>query len=427
MDISKRLTWVSYLSYMLVGIVFISQGILILYVSKTYNMSLAHVGYLLFIPSLIQAFSTYCNGYFLEKANLKIQINMALLALCLGILFIISGFLPLFIIGLILVGFGDGMLISTPSYIIVILHPDKKFEKLNFINFFFSLGGIAGPLVLGQMLNLNIPWQIATSTILIIIVFLFLMNQKIKYSNFSPSSKTDNNQEEKIKWNFSVYLIAAALFFYVLSECVFSAWIVAYFKESCHFSIGKASMSLTIFWIFITFGRFSSDKIAKFMKLHHFIIFSSLVAFVAYLLVFIVKDTSFDLVMIAIMGVGYAGLYASILSYGIDQLPYTCPKLMSFIVLCGAAGGVFAIPLSSFFVNHFGLLSGLLVGLAILGLVILCIVGTTKDKRNKVKDSKSSKDFQVLYRYSRCYTNKVLNDISDYNNSRAIPPGCTMK
>lgn len=406
MNIINRLTWLSYLIFMFMGCEFISQGVLILFVSKTYDISLAHVGYLLFIPSLIQAIVTYFNGYFLEKSDLKHQIYIGLGAVSLSLAFIISSYYPLFLTGLFIMGFGNGILISVPNYLIVTLHNENKFQKLNIINFFFSVGGIVGPFLLGQLLEINCPWQIAVALAFIFLGLLLWLNKTIEYSKFSVGDTSEDDSGRKISWHLSIYLIAAALFFYVLSECIFSAWIVAYFKIVCNFSIAKATLGLTIYWLFITFGRFGADKIGKYMKIHQFILISTSLAFVSYLLIFVNRNTTFDLFMIALMGLGYAGLYASILSYGIDQLSYNCPKLMSFMVLAGTIGGVLALPFSSFFVNHFSILTALALGLFILFLVIVCIYFTLKDKNNPVRDVVGSKNLKNIFRISRFFIRK---------------------
>ncbi len=411
MNTVNRLTWLSYLIFMFLGCEFISQGVLILFVSKTYGISLAHVGYLLFIPSLIQAVVTYFNGYFLEKTDLKHQIHIGLGAISLSLICLISSYYPIFLIGLFVLGFGNGILISVPNYLIVTLHNENKFQKLNIINFFFSVGGIIGPFLLGQLLEISCPWQLAVAISFVFLGLLFWLNKAIEYSKFASDEPEEEDAEKKITWHLSIYLIAAALFFYVLSECIFSAWIVSYFKIVYNFSIAKATLGLTIYWMFITFGRFGADKIGKYMRIYQFILLSSSLAFLAYLMIFLNKNTTFDLIMIALMGLGYAGLYASILSYGIDQLPYNCPKLMSFMVLAGTIGGVLALPFSSFFVNRFSILTALALGLGILFMVIVCIYFTIKDKNNPVKDEKGSKNLKNVVRISRFFIRKFWHKI----------------
>lgn len=404
MNTVNRLTWLSYLIFMFLGCMFISQGILILYISKTYQLSLAQVGYLLFILAAVQAVVTYFNGYLLEKTNLKTQIFIGLFSIFCGIAMMISGCFVFLLISLISLGIGNGILISVPNYLILTIHGKNKLQKLNILNFFFSVGGILGPLILGQLLEINCPWQLAVSIAFVFIALLFLFNKSISFSRLKTEDSSIKQKENgEIKWHYSIYLIAMALFFYVLSECIFSAWIVSYFKLVCNFSISQASLGLTIYWLFITFGRFASDKIGKYINMHQFILYSSSLAFIAYLLIFLFRNTAFDFIMIAIMGIGYAGLYASILSYGIDQMPYNCPKLMSFLVLAGTIGAILAMPLSSFFVKHFSILTALFVGLLILGLVIISIYYTLRDKNNPIKDKLSERNLYYLARLMRFY------------------------
>jgi MFS transporter, FHS family, glucose/mannose:H+ symporter len=406
MNITNRLTWLSYLIFLLLGCAFISQGVLIICFSKTYSIDIAHVGYLFFITAAVQALTTYGNGYLLEKVNIKHEIFIGISAVLLSFACIISGWLPLFIIGLFPMGFGYGILISIPNYIILQLHPETKFQKLNFLNFFFSLGGILGPLLLGQFLDWRYPWQLAVSACFIFFLLIAFIAGKIPFSRLGTEDNdetTNETQPEKKRWHYSIYLIAAAMLFYVLSECVFSTWIVSYLKINCKFSIAEASMGLTVYWLFITFGRFAADKIAHYMKVYQFIIGSSIIAFTGYLFLFFTNNTVFTFILIAIMGAGYAALYASLLSYGMDQLPYNSPKLMSILVLAGTAGTILALPLSSFFVNHFGLLIALLIGLVFIALVIISIYLTLKDKDNRATEHTKRRHWGAISRRTKVF------------------------
>ena len=385
MNITKRLTWLSYLIFLLLGGIFISQGVLILSISKTYSIGIAHVGYLFFITATVQFIATYGNAYLLERISIKNEILMGLTAVLLSFVCIFSGYFTLFIIALFFMGLGYGILISIANYVIIELHPKNKFQKLNFLNFFFSLGGILGPLLVGQILSWKYPWQLAVLICFSLFVLIGLFTYKISFSNLDLKNLDKTINKPQIgggSWHYSIYLIASAMLFYVLSECVFSTWLVSYLKIDRNFTISQASIALTFFWLFITFGRFGASKIAQFMKVHQFIICSSATAFIGYLFLFFTSNSISTFILIAVMGIGYAALYASLLSYGTDQLPYNCPKLMSIMVLAGSAGAILALPLSSFFVNRFGLLIALMVGLVFIALVIVSIYLTLIDKNN---------------------------------------------
>ena len=172
MNITNRLTWLSYLIFLLMGSIFVSQGVLIISIARTYNIDISTVGYLIFIPAAIQAVVTYYNGYILDKVNIKTEMYIGLAMVLIGFVLLITGSMTLFIIGLIPTGIGYGILVTVPNYIILQLHPKNKFQKLNFLNFFFSLGGIAGPLIIGQLLQVNIPWQLTLVLCYIFIIFI---------------------------------------------------------------------------------------------------------------------------------------------------------------------------------------------------------------------------------------------------------------
>ena len=401
MDTNKRLTYLSYFIFIFLGCAFISQGILIIYMSTTYGISLAHVGYLFFIAAAMQAVATYFNGYFLDKFNLKTEVIVSLLAMIISFFMIISGSFTLLIIGLIPYGLSCGLLISIPSYLIISMYPESKFTKLNILNFFFSLGGIAGPLILGQLLGLHLPWQLIVVLSCILIVLIALFAYKIPFSYIQSNINEENIPHEKSKWHLSIYLIALAILFYVLSEVTFSTWIVSYLKIKYNFSISTASLGLTLYWLCITFGRFAADKIGKYMKIYQFILGSTTIAFIAYFMVFFFKSPTVLFIMIALMGMGYAGLYASILSYGLDQLKFNDPKLMSFLVLAGTIGNILALPLSSFFVNKFSILTALFFGFLILGLVIAFIYATLKDKNNPAIENRKHRIWGAISRRSK--------------------------
>ena len=409
----NRLTWLAYFIFIMLGMFFISQGVLIINVAKTYGVSLPFLGYLLFIPALMQAASTYINGYLLDRVNLKYEILIGLICVVFSVVCIASGYLPLLITGLFPLGVGYGLLSSIPNYMIITLHPKDKFKKLNYLNFFFSIGGISGPFIIGQLLEVNIDWRIVILLSLVLFAFMFFYVAKIPFNKIVNSENGDNGNQEKVKekdvenssirmkWNISVYLIAGAMLAYVLSEVIFSSWIVAYLKLSYGYSIVKASLGLTVFWIFITFGRFVADKIGSYMKIYQFVLASSFLAFIAYLLLFFTTNITFIFIIVALMGLGYASLYASIFSYGMDQMDKSCPRVMSFFIICGSIGNILAMPISSFFVNKFSIFIALCFGLGILGLVVLFIFLSLYDKNNNALENKKRRRWGAITRRTR--------------------------
>ena len=380
MQSNKKLSVLSYCAFFYLGILYTNWGIYLLYMHSTYHITITTLGYLFVIPSLFQGFTTYLNGHFLNRVNLKTQLSYSLLltVISLGIM-ASSHTILLLIIAMILIGIAFGIMEGLINYIIVTIFPTQKFSKLNVLNFFYSFGAIVGPAYAGILLNISWPWQWVMFITLLFGIFLLFFNSKISYGTFG--NPHENPSDTKIIWHFSIYLIAASMVLYVLSGSIFSFWIVAYLQKTYGFSIGLASFSLTLFWIFIAAGRALSGIFKK-LKIYNFIMVFALIAFFANIGVLFIHSATALFILIPIMGIGNSCLYASTLAYGTEQLKYNCPKLLSVLVVASNIGLILAFPLSTFFVHNFGMFISLLIGALLMVVLVVVILLTLLDKNN---------------------------------------------
>jgi MFS family permease len=95
-------------------------------------------------------------------------------------------------------------------------------------------------------------------------------------------------------------------------------------------------------------------------------------AFVSYIGFLLSVNPVSCAVFIAMMGLGCSGLYASILSYGSQQAAPS-PRLTTFLVSIGCAGGVLSYLLSSLMNQLFGLTVAMAFGAVLLGVVFMLI------------------------------------------------------
>lgn len=86
---------------------------------------------------------------------------------------------------------------------------------------------------------------------------------------------------------------------------------------------------------------------------------------------------------IVFMGLGYSGIYASIVSYGTSQLKTVSSRLMTFFVTIGASGGILSFVLASLCKQYFNVKMSLLVSAVLMGLVTVAIGLTVIGKRMK--------------------------------------------
>jgi len=383
MNTEKKLTLLSYAIFFLLGILFTNWGIFIIYIHSSYSLTITTLGYLFFIPSTLQAISTYLNGFILDRINIKQELTLSFILLCIAIVILVfSHTLIALIFAFILFGISFGVLEGIANYIIVSLHPKSKFSKLNILNFFYSFGAIVGPAYAGYLLNIQWKWQWVFIISLGVGILFTLINTQITYGKIHADSN-EPHSKLPIRWHFSIYLISLAMILYVLSECTFSYWIVLYLENNYHYTIGLASVGLTLFWIAIGVGR-ASAKLFSRLKIQWFIILFSLIAWISSGAILFLHNIIAIFTLIIVMGVGYSCLYASTLTYGTDQLNYNCPKLLSFLVICGTIGLILAFPISSIFVHLFSIHTALIFGNVLMIAMILLILLTLFDRKNPV-------------------------------------------
>lgn len=116
-----------------------------------------------------------------------------------GVSFIFFAYLNWFWISLlwiILIGIGGGLIESSSNPLLIQLYPGRESTMMNFHHFFFAVGSLIGPLVMGLLLSSSIPWQwgYIGFGLFVLIIFLFLLSQKVN------SVKSGGGFERKILW-----------------------------------------------------------------------------------------------------------------------------------------------------------------------------------------------------------------------------------
>ena len=174
-------------------------------------------------------------------------------------------------------------------------------------------------------------------------------------------------------WPLSVYVSAIALFTYVLSEVIVSFWLVSYLRQTLNMELVLAGVFLSIFWGTIAIGRLCSGLLASRFAAFHMILAGAALALCAYVFLLASHRPAVIAILVILMGLGYSGLYASILTYGTQQATPS-PGLTTFFVSIGCAGGVLSYALSSLLNQLFGLWTAMACGAVLMGIVILLVL-----------------------------------------------------
>ena len=190
---------------------------------------------------------------------------------------------------------------------------------------------------------------------------------------------TKENRKEK--WGKNVYIDGVAIFLYVMSEMTITYWIVIYLREKADFSVVAASQLLSVIWFFMMIGRFLSGKAVDYIKTEKYIVLLGITAAIGVLILIVANFNVILWIAAAIVGIGYSGMYATILTYGTQQIKEHSNKLMTFYITCGSAGGIAATPLSSIVKKNLGITAAICISFISIGTVVILIILTLKKQK----------------------------------------------
>ncbi|MCX5773642.1 MAG: MFS transporter [Fusobacteria bacterium] len=381
----RNLTLLAYFLFIFNGMLFISTGVLMESISVDLKVRVAEVGLALFIMSVSRTGIFFLTSTILKRISMKTALTISLIILGVSSLVIINCHsLWQFTLGCILMGIGSSFTITIPNYIIVSLYIKiEKFKKLNILNATFAIGGTLSPFIVGSLLQINVEWRVFLWFVLGGSLFFIIWGMKSHFPKKSENSMNDFTQK-KLRWNFSIYLIATAMLCYVISESTFCLWAVTFFQLKYDYNIFFASSLLTLYWLFITIGRSTIYLVSQKIRIDKYIGIMGLLSIISYSMIFLNHIPLTLLCTVALLGLSHSTLYASILSYGTDQVSSANPSVMMFFVICGSTGGISAPFITSIIENYTSVFYALFLGNIAMIILFVAIYFTKFDKRNPV-------------------------------------------
>ncbi len=186
--------------------------------------------------------------------------TVAGLATCvIGLAFFASSpsFLVNFLLN-ILIGVGQGFIEPAVNWSALRMDEDGSGRAMNLMHGAFSVGAVAGPLVLGVMMAMGLSWTILFRAIAVLFAILAVALMAMPFSRLGSvdAGMEVRTAGKKVIRGSAFYLGFVCLLLYVGAEIGISNWIAEYFVRI--FSAGPAFASLTVslFWIGVVAGRF---------------------------------------------------------------------------------------------------------------------------------------------------------------------------
>lgn len=355
---TKLLTIICYLSYFFTGSLVTVTGVVLGPIAEFYQYKPGTISYLFTAQNGLMFVIIIVGGFLMKKFSLKNLFVFGILIEIFGLAFlqIFIDFAFSFAIFMGIIGLAGGMFMSLASFLVVRLFADPKIrsKRLVMADFFFSFSGVVLPIVVTQLLKLNIFWLVLYYLLTLVgIAMLFLITK----SNFpTVLTKSENNEDlYNEKWGLPVICVALSCLFFIFAELTFSEWFPLYLQKYLNFSDSAAGNSISMFWAFMAIGLFAGRFVIQKFKLGQFIFICYSLACISLIILSIVTYTPVIIIAIITYGFFNSVIYASMISYGSLQVLNSPPTLVTFILACGTLGTMLSSPVSGFLANKFSI------------------------------------------------------------------------
>lgn len=278
------------------------------------------------------------SGLLARKIGKKRLLTPGLYLLSLG-LFVASlsqNYLQL-LVALLIAGAGGGFVEALVNPLVQDLYGSRSDRFLNIYNGFYPVGIVIPVLLFGELLTRGVSWRImyaiAGGLSLVMAVLMSFSRSPV------PSEETEGWQPyRKILARRWFWLFAAVIFLGAGVESGFTFWIATYIQVY-HVDIPRAgALGTAIFALFLALGRMATGGLAAKMGLRKIMFASSLLGFVAGILMMQGWPVVAAYFILAFAGISAAPFWASVLSVAAGVLKTGSTRLFVLLSCAGIAG-----------------------------------------------------------------------------------------
>ena len=328
-------------------------------ISKTFGLAAAQIGS---IPSVyaIGFAASLPGGTLSDYVGKKWTFVLGFIVIICGLmLYSISSSFIFLLAAAFVLGIGAGFFESGMNPYVAELSPEGAVTRLNFLHMFYGVGTFIGPLLVGFLLLESGDWRISFEVAAVIVGVVLVLSILISPSG-RPGGKSEgrgfNLQGFAVLKN-SRYLLGLALLIFMIwgLEMAILNWLPYLLRIERGYGILVASVSLSLYQIFLTVGRanwgFLGRRVGK--NTLRLCVASSALALIPALMNI---NLTITLVSLAVSSFFAAAVVPTVLALGTNEFAERKGMIAGLLLFCGNLGGI-AFPLIVGWVGQFSSLS----------------------------------------------------------------------
>jgi fucose permease len=307
----------------------------------------------------------------------KKQLILMLGCLFIGInliLFGLSDWFWLNLFGITLIGVGGGLIESSSNPLLIQLFPGRESMAMNLHHFFFALGSLTGPLIMGAVLVKAIPWQWAYIGfgLFALSISLFLLFQRSsveqKKSGFETKKMKNLLRENTFLLLFFVTFLNAGV------QNGITFWMVTFLKEMKGLPISLASYSLFAFFVCLALGRLFSSVLIT--RIHETTYLMGLFSVLLIALFFSISAPGkWAIPFFALCGFGHSAVFPTLLGMT-SKIYHELPGTAMGLLATGGGLGSVVVPWLMSLISQTTTLTSGFFSFEIVVILCICLMGT---------------------------------------------------
>lgn len=298
--------------------------------------------------------------------------------------------------GAMLFGAGFGALDAAAN-----AHINERFGTgsgpvMNRVHAFFGVGSLTGPLIAGAVIGAGYSWRIAylAAAAFPIIYLALISGETLAHApekwGMAPRDTGGPKQPSgdlAALVNRRFVLLALALFIYVGVEVGVSGWGVTFLEKEFNQDVGAASVTVSLFWLAVTLGRFIHQRLAK--RARYSVLMAAGGFGAAGALIIVVFGTSGFVASLGFIltGLFLSGIFPTGLGLAGRLFPANFGAVSGSLIAAGNLGGALLPPVVGFMGGTVGLRVGmgfLLAASLLIGVISLLMVAWEPDDKKRL-------------------------------------------
>jgi len=279
---------------------------------------------------------------------------------------------------LALIGATSGLLLSTAIVVLTHAYSERaRAHALLVTDSFYSGAGVLSGWTSGVLVERAFHWgstyalAIAATTVLVIIALVS------RYPSGRSEHSEHSADEQPGRWPLGIFVVAAALFVYILSFVFIYSWVPNYAAEAMQTSPEQGGTLVSRFFLGLFVGQVAMFLLVFKIDLRWLICGTGSLAALASCGLWLAADYAGLLQWMFVLGLLSGGLLKTLITFGTMTVSNPSPRLVSFFIFSSAFGTSLGPAVSALIVDAWGIraiLIALTVGYAMMAILVVVAV-----------------------------------------------------